>query len=319
MTESNNIRVSGFDLPTLAADHKLNRILTSALRERSITNLPTSSDRPNYWQAEYFDLDRVSIFQDATVREQQQILQQLNQSLLQESLCIEQAGVGYMTKMTLMAESTQERMLYSLFAADETTHLAQLQPYVSSGHISSGHVSSDIVSSKLDDPFLQLLSEIVESSDKTALLFVLQVVLEGWGLTHYRSLAKSCIHRPLRDLFQSFLQAESRHHGAGVILFDQANVSPKSNNAIVECLALFLQMVRVGPQRVVGAIATAKGHLSRPQRIQILQQLDTVAHSHQRLGLLRAIMAGTSCEIVSQLEDQGLFTPLKAEEAASYG
>ncbi|MEM8614272.1 MAG: ferritin-like domain-containing protein, partial [Cyanobacteria bacterium P01_H01_bin.105] len=311
MTESNNMRVSGFDLPTLAADNKLNRILTSTLRERSIKDLSTLSNRPNYWQAEYFDLDRVSIFQDATIREQQQILQQLNQSLLQESLYIEQAGVGYMAKMVLMAESTEERMLYSLFAADETTHLAQLQPYVSSSHI-----SSDIVSSKLDDPFLQLLSEIVESSDKNALLFVLQVVLEGWGLTHYRSLAKNCIHRPLRDLFQSFLQAESRHHGAGVILFNQANVSPDSQNAIVECLAMFLQMVRVGPQRVVGAIATAKGHLSRSQRIQILQQLDTAAHSHGRLGLLRSLMASTSHQIVSQLEEKGLFTPLRAEEAA---
>jgi hypothetical protein len=309
MTTTNNRKISGFDLVPLAPGHKLNRILNSALREQDITDTSVFSNTPIYWQAEYFDLDRVTIFQTASDVEQQEILQRLNQTLLQESLYIEQAGVGYMAKMVLMAESIQERMLYSLFAADETTHLAQLQTYV----------SLDTLSAEPDDPFLQLLSDIVEGSDKTVLLFILQVVLEGWGLTHYRNLAKGCTHAPLRELFQSFLQAESRHHGAGVTLVNQTEISASSQDAIVDCLATFLQMVQAGPQRVVDAIATTKGHLSRPQRIQILQQLDTVAHSHQRLKLLKSLMTSTSYDIVSQLENKGLFTPLSAEEAASYG
>ena len=70
---------------------------------------------------------------------------------------------------------------------------------------------------------------------------------------------------------------------------------------------------------MVSAIATTKGHLSRPQRIQILQQLDTVAHSHQRLQLLKSLMASTESSIVSELEHKGLFIPLSPEEAASYG
>ncbi|ESA35270.1 hypothetical protein N836_12905 [Leptolyngbya sp. Heron Island J] len=309
MIVTNNPNVAGFDLPALESDDKLNRVLASALRARGINESSEPNQPPLYWQAGYFDLERVSIFQEATNLEQQQILQQLNQALLQESVAIEQAGVGYMAKMVLMAESTQERMLYSLFAADETTHLAQLQPYV----------SSDMWPSELDDPFFKLLSDIVESADKSVLLFVLQVVLEGWGLTHYRSLAKGCTDGSLRDVFQSFLQAESRHHGAGVTLFNQIEISPSSKDVIVECLAAFLQMVRVGPQRVVGAIATVKGHLSRPQHIQILQQLDTVSHSHQRLQLLKSLMASTGNTIVIQLEEKGLFAPLSAEEAACYG
>lgn len=300
--------ISGFDLPALASDNKLNRVLTSALRAQEITSVSPGKS-PIYWQADYFNLDHVSIFQTANELEQQQILQQLNQSLLQESLYIEQAGVGYMAKMVLMAQSIQERMLYSLFAADETMHLAQLQAYI----------PPDIGTAAIDDPFLQLLSDIVESSNKTVLLFVLQVVLEGWGLTHYRSLAKGCHCESLKTLFQSFLQAESRHHGAGVTLFNQVELSPGSQDAILACLATFLQMVRMGPQRVVAAISTTKGHLSRPQRIQILQQLDTVSHSHQRLQRLKSLMAHTSHTIVSRLEEQGLFIPLSAEEAASYG
>lgn len=303
-----NNNVSGFGLPNLPADNKVNRMLTAALQERSLADTSDVVAHPIYWEADYFNLDRVSIFQESSISEQQQILQQLSQVLLQESLSVEQAGIGYMAKMVLMAESNQERMLYGLFAADETTHLTQLQPYASKSFIA---VSGD--------PFLQVLSEIVESSDKAVLLFVLQVVLEGWGLTHYRSLAKGCNNQSLRRLFQSFLQAESRHHGAGVTLFNQAKVSAKSKAAIVDCLATFLQMVRVGPQRVLAAIATHKGHLSRPQRIHVLQELDTVAHSHQRLQLLKSLMVKAGGSIVSELEHRDLFTPLSPEEAASYG
>lgn len=300
--------VSGFELPELAADNKINRVLAAALQSRDLSDAPVFEESPIYWGEAYFGLDRVSIFQGASEREQQEILCQLNQGLLHESLAIEQAGVGYMAKMVLMADSSQERMLYSLFGADETMHLAQLQPYAKSD-----------MEKIAADPFLQLLAEIVESADKLVLLFVLQVVLEGWGLTHYRSLAKDCSDQGLRRLFQSFLQAESRHHGTGVMLFSQAQVSSSSHTAIVDCLATFLQMVRVGPQRVVGAIATQLGHLSRPQRIKILQQLDTVTHSHQRLQLLKALMTNTGGTIVDTLEAKGLFTPLSPEEAASYG
>ncbi|MBE9067800.1 ferritin-like domain-containing protein [Leptolyngbya cf. ectocarpi LEGE 11479] len=310
-------QVSGFDLPVLTSNNKVTRVLTAALRERDILHAARADSNPIYWQADYFDLDRVSIFQDASEPEQRQILQQLNQDLLQESLAIEQAGVGYMAKMVLMAESSQERLLYSLFTADETSHLVQLQPY------GAAYGPSIDAPPKVLDPFLQLLADIVESTDKALLLFVLQVVLEGWGLTHYRRLAGGCKDNSLRELFRSFLQVESRHHGAGVTLFrqsyNQSHLSSSSQSAIVDCLASFLQMVRVGPQRVVSAIATAKGHLSRPQRLQILQQLDTVTHSHQRLQLLRSLMASTESSIVSELEHKGLFIPLSPEEAASYG
>ena len=298
--------VSGFGLPDLATNNKINRMLAAALRGQDIANSPTAN--AIYWDADYFDLNRVSIFQDASDLEQQQILQQLSRELLQESIHIEQAGVGYMAKMVLLAESTQERMLYSLFTADETTHLAQLQPY--------GAVAQ---TGSWDDPFLQLLAEIVDSPDKSVLLFVLQVVLEGWGLTHYRRLAAGCTCSPLREVFQGFLQAESRHHGAGVTLLQQNPMAASSEASVTECLARFLQIVRVGPQRVVGAISAIKGHLSRPQCIQILQQLDTVAHSHQRLQLLKSLMDNANSKIVSDLETKGLFMPLSPEEAASYG
>lgn len=256
-----------------------------------------------FWDASFFDLDRVTLFQESTPDDQRAILHLANLGLLQESYCIEKAGMGYMSRMALLAESTQERMIYTLFAADETSHFVQLHPFLSTEPTVADH------------PFLHLLSEVVEGDDKAVLLFVIQVVLEGWGLTHYRNLAKDCAHPELRETLHGFLQDESRHHGTGVTLFNQVSVSAISHAAIVEILAQFLQMVQVGPQGVLGAIAQVKGHLSRSQKIQILTELDTETHSGTRLQVLRSLMRGDGAgAIVQELDERGAFRPFAACE-----
>jgi hypothetical protein len=116
-------------------------------------------------------------------------------------------------------------------------------------------------------------------------------------------------------LFEGFLQDESRHHGTGVTLFNQMFVSPVSRATIIETLALFLQMVRVGPQSVVAAIEQVKGHLSRQQKLSIFEELDTLTHSGTRLNLLRSLMRGEAAGIIVQeLEDRGAFQPFPAEK-----
>ncbi len=144
-----------------------------------------------------------------------------------------------------------------MFSADEATHLSQIT-----------HFLPKLSPTNSNDPFLSLLAEVVESADKTVLLFVLQVVLEGWGLSHYRRLAKECHHPVLAELFASFLYAEARHHSTGTTLFNQTPVSPDSQAAILDVLAKFLFMVQVGPQNVLSAIEQVKGHLTRSQTSQ---------------------------------------------------
>ncbi len=287
--------VAGLKLPSLESTHRLNKVLTSALREKTRPAVEAASSPP--WDATFFELDSVPIFQTATALEQTEILQRASQALLVESYCIEKAGVGYMAKMTLLAESTEERILYALFSADEATHLAQLMPLVPEA-------------TDTGNPFLQLLESLLETAERSVLLFVIQVVLEGWGLSHYRSLSKHCHQPELSDLFHSFLQAEAKHHGAGVVLFESAKLSMRDHAAIVEALAAFLQMVRVGPQRVVSAIATVKGDLSRPQTIALLSDLETERHSATRLNLLRSLITPVAPSIAEALDRHHLFSPL---------
>lgn len=297
-----NAAIAGLDLPKLEATHKLNRVLTSVLGQ----TMPAkkSGIETALWGAHCFNLEHCSLFTQATEQEQQKILQFAGQALLVESYAIERAGIGYMAKMTLLAETTEERMLYSLFGADETMHLAQLMPFI----------QTDLLGA--NDPFLQLLAAFLETADRSALMFVIQVVLEGWGLSHYRTLSKDCQQSALGDLFRSFLQAEARHHGAGVLLFDRQALSDQSRQLIVETLAAFLQMVQVGPQRLVRAIAQVKGDLSRPQRIRLLSELDTEKHSRERLALLRSLIAPIAPDIAETLDNTDLFSPLSPAQCA---
>ncbi|MEH2196711.1 ferritin-like domain-containing protein [Nostoc sp.] len=293
--------IVGFDLPHSNSHDSLLRILTAVLPNH---NSCANYQKLNCWDAEFFNLHQVKIFQQSNITEQSAILELANRSLLEESYFIEKAGVGYMAKMVLLAETVEERILYGLFTADEATHLHQISHFLPEMEVTS-----------TDDPFLRLLSEVVESADKTVLLFVLQVVLEGWGLSHYRRLAKECRHPVLAELFSSFLQSESRHHATGTTLFNQTSLSVFSQTTILDVLAQFLFMVQVGPQSLLAAVEQVKGHLTRSQKIQILEELDTETHSGTRLQILRSLMGIKSAHSILQiLEERGAFQPLPAHQ-----
>lgn len=297
-------QISGLNLPHTAENHRLRRVLKAALPNQQSNKVNLKFP---YWSAKFFNLNQVEIFQNSIDTEQLAILKIANRSLLEEAYHIENAGVGYMAKMTLLAETAEERILYGLFASDEATHLSQISSFVP---------EIELISNK--DPFLTLLAEVVEIADKTVLLFVLQIVLEGWGLSHYRRLSKECHNQLLAEIISSFLDAEARHHATGTLLFEDISLSKASQSLIIEILAKFLMMVQVGPQNVLSAIAQVKGHLSRSQKIHILEELDTETHSGTRLQLLRSLMQGRSADaIVQALDDRGAFLPLPAHQCVN--
>ncbi|MDJ0737793.1 MAG: ferritin-like domain-containing protein [Nostocaceae cyanobacterium] len=294
-------QTAGLNLPHLNKTDKLHRILNA--RVGSIDMNFNSQNLP-YWNAAYFGLNQVNIFNESSLAEQIEIVEICNRNLLEEAYLIEKAGVGYMAKMVTLAETTEERMLYALFAADEAIHLSQISHYVP---------NPELVNT--NNPFLQLLQEVLENQEKSVLLFILQIVLEGWGLSHYRNLAAYCQNSQLAAIFQGFLQQESRHHATGVTLFEKISLSPVNQQTIIETLTLFLQMVQVGPQSVVAAMEKVKGHLSQPQKIKIFQQLDSQTHSSTRLQTLRSLIHNPNTNIfIQELEARGAFQPLPPEK-----
>jgi len=148
-------------------------------------------------------------------------------------------------------------------------------------------------------------------------VFVVQVVLEGWGITHYGDIARACKSDGLRSALLSIVKDEALHHGSGLQLWASRTCSPRAHDEIVEVLVKFLAMVQAGPQGVLAAIAQVHGDLTVEQRRRTFDELGGVEHSGERLELLKRLMekAGAS-SIVDALVRRGAFMPLSAQEAA---
>lgn len=295
--------IAGFQLPLCAPGDRLGRIYGGVF---GVSLRPGENGKKIYWTADYFGLSQVSLFQQLTAPDQENVLAIANRQLLEEIYWVEQAGVGYMAKMVLLAETVEERSLYALFAADEAQHLAQISRFCPQLPVFQG------------DSFLELMASFLASDDKALLLTMVQVLLEGWGLSHYRSLAKHCQEMSLQTTLQGFLQAEARHHGAGLTQLQKWRYSDLTLQSIEQGLKQFLPLVQAGPQRLLSALDQVSGPLSQPQKVTVLEQLAGDRHSQQRLNLLLSLLDGTvPPQILQNLHDQGYFQPYTATQAAS--
>lgn len=248
------------------------------------------------WSASYFGLDRAGAYRALSPRRRDEALRRLAAGLLSESAHIERVGLAFAAKMILLSRSEEERRLYALFAADESRHLAEISRFL-----------PQRPESARENPFLVLLGNIVEEGGKPGLTRLIQVVLEGWGLTHYGSLARSCRDEALRRTLRRVLKDEALHHGAGVVLSKQEGLSPAERRAVRGWLLRLCALAQAGPRTVVDAL----GPLSRRRREEAFADLSCETHAAERLALLRGLIA--SCgesALVDELEHAGAFRPL---------
>lgn len=302
---------AGLDLPHLPSGHELEPILRAALAEHVPKGLrPSASALPPHlarvWEPTQFGLDKVSYYRDAGEDDRRAILALCARGLLEEAYFIEKSGLAYTGKMILLSETTEERMLYALFGADEATHLRAIGSWLPDTH-----------PTRTDDAFLHLLSEVIEQGERDTLVFVIQVVLEGWGITHYGDIARACKSDGLRQTLLAIVKDEARHHGSGVQIWGTRTVTPRVHDEIVEILVRFLGMVQVGPVGVLGSIVRVAEGLTRAQQQQVLVELDGEGHATKRLTLLRKLMekAGAG-SIVEALESRGMFRARTAEDVS---
>jgi hypothetical protein len=303
--------ILGSNLPEV--EDKLNCWLSSALSTRLAQNSHfitlSQTNNPVYWGTSFLGLDKVTIFQNATITERATILQLCSHKLLEEAYGIEKLGLQYMAKIVLLSESTQEQMLYALYSADAANHIAQISRFLPKFQINDEQIQ------QLEHPLLKFLIDVADTEDKALILFVLQVVLEGWSLSHYRSLAIECREPNLSLTLQGFLPDKSRHHGTGVMLFHQMLLTQSSQELIVKTLTKFLRLMQLRHQPIIAAIAQVKGYLSRSQKIRIMSELDTESHNYTCLKFLRSLMRNpNSGAILQQLEAKGAFQPLTVSQ-----
>ncbi|MCI0486267.1 MAG: ferritin-like domain-containing protein [Blastocatellia bacterium] len=297
------------DLPDLGSGHDLRRILSSALKSHTALQPAGESLLQAFWPAAHFNLDRVAVYRDAPEEERELILKECSCDTLEEAYYIEKCGIYFASKMCLLSESVQERMLYSLFGADETVHFSWISRYV----------STEAAADFIHNPFIELLDDLLRDQDKITLTYVIQVILEGWGISHYRALSKDCNDAGLVEVFDHIIKDEARHHSSGLVLFNERRLSHDQIESLVEVLSRLFLMVRVGPQSIVSKVERVRGHLSRAQKIKIFQEMECEQETAGKLQTLKSLIrsAGYAEPIFDALDRAGAFKPFSAAECAA--
>lgn len=253
-------------------------------------------DFSEIWDLKAHRLSQVEQVNSAAPETQKALLADLAQGRFREAFGIEKAGMSFAAKMSLLAPNLNEQKLYSLFAAEEARHFDFIQTVLGDAPDLSG------------DPFIGFLNELIISAERRPLLLIIQVVLEGWGLDHYAGMLKTCQVEALKGPLQQILSDEAGHHGSGLSLFQEADMTPAEFHYTLEMMSAFLDMVRIGPVSLMHTLDSHLGGLSEPQKQRILTEMDAHADTTRKLNLLKGLMQKAQAgRILAALETKSAF------------
>ncbi|MBI4345667.1 MAG: ferritin-like domain-containing protein [Elusimicrobia bacterium] len=294
------------ETPHLPAGHPFHAVLDAAVARRA-AEPPAAPPPPcELWGAEFFGLEKTRAFASASQEDRRKILGFCAEGILEEGYFIEKSGLNCNAALMLAAETVEEKTLYALMAADEAVHLRLVSPYL-----------PDAQSRAPQNPFLSLLSRVIVEGTMPAKVYLLQVLLEGWGLTHYRTLAEGCRAPALATAFRRILKDEALHHRGGVLLFDPQRLSDGDRAFVAGAVVEIFRMVQAGPQLAARAVERTLG-ATRAQRAVLFAELETERHSGDRLRLLRGLLAEVDSRFVEDVfERYDLLRPFTPEECAA--
>jgi hypothetical protein len=283
----------------------MNAILQAALRRRGGPSEHIGGGNAP-WSAGHFGLDQVTAFRRAPADTQRAILDGCSEDVLCEAVGVERLGLTFTARMVLLARTIEERMTYSLFGADEALHLAAIERLLPAPDTGAA----------VADPFLRLLEDAIAGGTQPALALLVQVVLEGWGIVHYQTLARACRDPHVAATFSRIVADEALHHGAGRALLHHDALAAGDRQWAIDVLTPLLAMVQAGPQRVVRRLDASLGPLSHRERARVFEELDVEARTHRTLDLLRSFMRPAPA-VVRALERRAAFVPFSPARCAA--
>lgn len=256
------------------------------------------TDCSTLWSLTDLGLGEVRQVTEAPAENRVHLRHLLGQGRLREAWSIEKAGMSFAAKMSLLSESLNEQKLYSLFAAEEARHFHCIDETL--GDQRPQHT----------DPFIDLLNEIIVSAGRRPLIFIIQVVLEGWGIDHYATMSKTCREPGLQKILRDILSDEAAHHGSGLALFKESELSKQEEDYIFDMMAAFLGMVRIGPVGVLGAIEAEFGGWAPGQRESVLTEMNAMADTQRKLGLIEGFLVKARApKLLERLKAAEAFSP----------
>ncbi|MFI5342621.1 MAG: ferritin-like domain-containing protein [Chlamydiales bacterium] len=279
-------------------EKKLNRIIDAYQKLQGKYKPYLDTKQSIFWNAEHFNLHKSSLFRQASNEQQCLILEKCSKNLLRESYFVEKSAFAYCAKMMLLAETTEIAQVYSMIANEEAIHLEWITPYID---IEERH--------RPEGEFFRFLSYLIEECDCNLLPYLVQIILEGWGIHHYKSLAKGCQNERLKSVFLDIVRDEALHQHTGEVVFNARQASSAQHFFIEESLKMFAQMGQAGPLDLLSAVDEVMGGISQVDRATLLKEIVARDGAMEKLALLKNLMIQPGVEsIVQKIDDEGYFS-----------
>lgn len=222
-----------FHFPADSKNKGLQQLLDIAFGKLTVE--PKKTEFPNhFWSEKRYGLDKAKSFLALDSEQKNRILRHLSELNLSLSYFIEKSGHNYGAKMILLAKNQDEKSLYSLFAAEEAIHQKEFINHMWFTPNKDLHWH----------PMLDVLGEVMREGERNTLIYVVQVLLEGFGMSFYSGLGDTCEFSPMKNVYSRILQDEARHHGSGVILANYYEVNQVEKEQIFEYTKKFIHALQ---------------------------------------------------------------------------
>lgn len=287
---------STFFSKEIESAHPLNQLLDKGLSEYTVSQKDPHAPEI-LWNKERYQLEKSSLFSKLAPEIQNNVLKRITELNLSLSCFIEKSGHNYGAKMILLADTIQEKSLYCTFAAEEAIHLKEF---------------SNFVNFKIDPqihwhPMLNPLARVIHEGEKNTCLYIIQVLLEGFGMGHYNSLKNDCNYNPLTQVFNRILKDEARHHGAGLILAKESHLTKREREEIFEHTREFVKALQ-SADWIIKTIEDFSSPLSIKEIQKYREEVNYQETIEKRLmGLKGMLLKADRENLVEDLEKEGVF------------
>lgn len=280
----------------LEAGHPLSNLLDRALEQYGVPK--AGSTVPSIlWGPERYGLDRSPVYLGLEPEAQDEVLQKISRWNLSVSFHIEKSGHSFAAKMALLSERMEEKSLYCLIAAEEAIHLRLFENFIrfEPAPVADCH------------PMLAPLARVIREGSREACLLMVQVLLEGFGMGHYRSLMEDCRDPALVQVFQRILKDEARHHGAGLVLAKESKSGGEERDEVFESAREVIAALQ-SAEWVLRALEEVAGPMSQDARKKHFEAVGQVRMLEERLRSAREmLLKAERDQLVNRLEREGVF------------
>jgi rubrerythrin len=266
------------------------------LRARGLQSAPEGWPLHALFLPGAFGLEGCPAFLEASGEARRRVLGGCARQVLEEACGIECLGMAFAARMVQEAPTQEEQAFYAHMGAQEARHLGALEGWLPGPRRQPA------------GPFLGALAAWIHRGSYSTLLLLVQVVLEGWGLAHYRRLKAHAVPPGLEECLEAVLRDEAGHHRAGELLLETRPLDPVETEAAARLLLDLAKAIQAGPLGVMAVLDRELGPWKARKREAVWASLGPRSHGEGRLRILEGLLAAAAPALALRLREAGALT-----------